>query len=111
MSAELWPRTGAGFEAEYMSQPRVERGGWARKSAENGYVETDEEQRTSAPFAAGDVTRLFAHQVVTASHEGATAGITANYDLYEEWQKHDPPPPTPLPLSPPTPHLRGRGAT
>jgi thioredoxin reductase (NADPH) len=58
--------------------------------AANGYIETNEEQRTNVPFvyAAGDVTRAFAHQVVTASHEGATAGIAANYDLYEEWQRH-----------------------
>jgi thioredoxin reductase (NADPH) len=57
--------------------------------AANGYIETDEEQRTNVAFvyAAGDVTRAFAHQVVTAAHEGAAAGCTANYDLYAPEQK------------------------
>jgi thioredoxin reductase (NADPH) len=60
------------------------------KLADNGFIETDEEQRTNVKvvYAAGDVTRLFAHQIVTAAHEGATAGITANYDLYRPEQKH-----------------------
>jgi thioredoxin reductase (NADPH) len=49
-----------------------------------GYVTVDTEQRTSAPFvyAAGDCTRLLAHQIVTAAHEGATAAQTLNYDLF-----------------------------
>ena len=40
-----------------------------------GYIKGDTEQWTSEPFvyAAGDCTRLLAHQVVTAAHEGATA--------------------------------------
>ena len=48
-----------------------------------GYVKVDSEQRTSAPrvYAAGDVTRLHSHQVVTAAHEGATAAVSANFDL------------------------------
>lgn len=58
--------------------------------ADNGFIEIDTEQRTNVPLvcAAGDVTKEFAHQVVTAAHEGATAGITANYDLYEPDQRH-----------------------
>jgi thioredoxin reductase (NADPH) len=54
-----------------------------------GFILSDEEQRTNIPhiYAAGDVTKLFAHQVVTAAHEGATAAQTANYDLYEPFQK------------------------
>lgn len=61
------------------------------KVDDNGYIFTDHEQRTNIPFvyAAGDVTKLFAHQIVTAAHEGATAGITANYDLYKPEQKID----------------------
>jgi len=49
-----------------------------------GYIQGDTEQRTSEPFvyAAGDCTRLLAHQVVTAAHEGATAAQTLNYDLF-----------------------------
>jgi thioredoxin reductase (NADPH) len=49
-----------------------------------GYITVDTEQRTSEPFiyAAGDCTRLLAHQVVTAAHEGATAAQTLNYDLF-----------------------------
>jgi thioredoxin reductase (NADPH) len=48
-----------------------------------GYIQVDSEQRTSRPrvYAAGDVTRLHSHQVVTAVHEGATAAIAANFDL------------------------------
>jgi len=51
----------------------------------SGYITVDTEQRTSEPFiyAAGDCTRLFAHQVVTAAHEGATAAQTLNYDLFK----------------------------
>jgi thioredoxin reductase (NADPH) len=50
-----------------------------------GYVKVDTEQRTSVPlvYAAGDCTRLFAHQVATAAHEGATAAQTLNFDLFE----------------------------
>jgi thioredoxin reductase len=49
-----------------------------------GYITVDTEQRTSEPFiyAAEDCTRLFAHQIVTAAHEGATAAQTLNYDLF-----------------------------
>ncbi len=49
-----------------------------------GYIQADTEQRTSEPFvyAAGDCTRLFAHQIAAAAHEGATAAQTLNYDLF-----------------------------
>jgi thioredoxin reductase (NADPH) len=58
---------------------------------EAGYIKTDNEQRTNVPmlFAAGDVTKAFAHQVVTAAHEGATAGVTANYELYRPEQREE----------------------
>ena len=51
----------------------------------SGYITVDTEQRTSEPFvyAAGDCTRLLAHQIVTAAHEGATAAQTLNYDLFQ----------------------------
>jgi thioredoxin reductase (NADPH) len=54
-----------------------------------GYILCDEEQRTKVPllYAAGDVTRIFAHQIVTAAHEGATAAQAANYDLYRPEQR------------------------
>lgn len=54
-----------------------------------GYIKTDYEKRTNIPFfyAAGDVTSLHAHQIVLAAAEGATAGVTANYDLYQKEQK------------------------
>jgi thioredoxin reductase (NADPH) len=56
-----------------------------------GYIKVDEEQRTNVPmfFAAGDVTREYAHQVVTAAHEGSTAACTANYELYRPEQRTD----------------------
>jgi thioredoxin reductase (NADPH) len=59
------------------------------RTGEHGYILVDSEQRTSVErcYAAGDVTRIFAHQIVSAAHEGATAGITANYELYEPWQQ------------------------
>ena len=52
--------------------------------AENGFIDTDEEQHTNVPgvFAAGDVTRIHSHQIPTAVHEGATAAASANYHLY-----------------------------
>lgn len=51
---------------------------------EDGYIRVDTEGRTNLPrvYAAGDVTRLFSHQVVTAAHEGAAAASAAIYDLY-----------------------------
>lgn len=52
--------------------------------AANGYILTDTEQKTNIPgvYAAGDVTRLFSHQISTAVHEGGTAASAANYYLY-----------------------------
>ena len=49
-----------------------------------GYIVTDAEQKTNVPglFAAGDVTRMHAHQVTTAVHEGGQAASAANYFLY-----------------------------
>jgi thioredoxin reductase (NADPH) len=54
----------------------------------NGHITVDTEARTSVPglFAAGDVTRLFSHQVLTAAHEGATAAMAAEYDLFKSSQ-------------------------
>ncbi len=54
-----------------------------------GYIFVDPEQRTNIPFvyAAGDVTKPHSHQVVTASHEGSQAAQSANYDLYEPFQR------------------------
>lgn len=56
---------------------------------DTGFVKTDMEQRTNVDrlFAAGDVTKAFAHQIVTAAHEGATAAITANFELYRPEQR------------------------
>ena len=52
--------------------------------SEQGYIQTDTEQKTNVPgvYAAGDVTRLFAHQISTAVHEGGQAASAANYYLY-----------------------------
>ncbi|MEA2525401.1 MAG: thioredoxin reductase [Thermomicrobiales bacterium] len=51
----------------------------------NGYIKVDVEAKTSVPgvFAAGDVTRLFSHQVLTAAHEGATAATAVDYYLFQ----------------------------
>ncbi|CAN5121040.1 thioredoxin-disulfide reductase [soil metagenome] len=59
------------------------------KTDANGYIYVTKEQRTNVPFiyAAGDVTRIHSHQVVTAAHEGSQAAQSANYDLYEPFQK------------------------
>lgn len=53
------------------------------------YILTTNDQRTNVPFvyAAGDVTKEFAHQVGTAVHEGSMAGQSANYDLYDPEQR------------------------
>ncbi|MGH2544338.1 MAG: NAD(P)/FAD-dependent oxidoreductase [Ardenticatenaceae bacterium] len=58
---------------------------------DNGYIMTDVDLHTNldGAFAAGDVTRLFAHQIATAVHEGITAACAANYYLYEEYQRHE----------------------
>ncbi|MDP9364538.1 MAG: NAD(P)/FAD-dependent oxidoreductase [Chloroflexota bacterium] len=51
----------------------------------DGSIQVDTEGKTSVPgiFAAGDATRLFSHQIVTAAHEGATAANALNYYLFE----------------------------
>ena len=56
---------------------------------DRGFIKTDVEQRTNVNrvYAAGDVTKAFAHQIVTAAHEGATAAQSANYDLYRPEQR------------------------
>jgi thioredoxin reductase (NADPH) len=56
-----------------------------------GYIETNEEQRTNVPFvyAAGDVTRPYSHQIITAAHEGSMAAQAANYDIYKPEQRMD----------------------
>jgi thioredoxin reductase (NADPH) len=61
------------------------------KLYENGYIDTDIEQKTNVPgvYAAGDVTRIHSHQVTTAVHEGATAASAANYYLYPPELKAD----------------------
>lgn len=58
---------------------------------DDGYIKVDNEARTNVErvYAAGDVTREFAHQVVTAAHEGATAAQAANYDLYRPEQREE----------------------
>lgn len=52
----------------------------------DGFIEAGVEGKTSVPgvFAAGDVTRLFAHQIATAVHEGATAANSLNYYLFHK---------------------------
>jgi thioredoxin reductase (NADPH) len=56
------------------------------KLNDEGYIKADTEGRTNIPgvFAAGDVTRLHSHQVVTAAHEGADAANAIVYELYEK---------------------------
>ena len=60
--------------------------------SEEGYIKTDTEGRTSESgvYAAGDVTRLFSHQIATAGHEGATAAFSLAYDLHlaDEAREH-----------------------
>jgi thioredoxin reductase (NADPH) len=71
------------------SRPASDLARGMRVKRKDGYVVVDKEQRTSVRgvYAAGDVTKQHAHQVVTAAHEGATAGQTANYDLYRPEQR------------------------
>jgi thioredoxin reductase (NADPH) len=54
-----------------------------------GYVIVDEEGYTNIPglLAAGDLSKMHTHQVVSAAHEGAEAAQTANYYLYADYQK------------------------
>jgi thioredoxin reductase (NADPH) len=71
------------------SDPHIELARKLRLTLEAGYIKTDLEQRTSRTriYAAGDVTKAFAHQIATAVHEGATAAQSANHDLYERAQR------------------------
>lgn len=57
--------------------------------SEHGHIKVDTEAHTSVPgvYAAGDVTRLFSHQVVTAAHEGGTAATALNYRLFRQDQE------------------------
>jgi thioredoxin reductase (NADPH) len=59
------------------------------KLNEIGFIEVDHEQRTNIPFvyAAGDICAGFENQIATAVHTGSIAAQSANYDLYEEFQK------------------------
>jgi len=52
----------------------------------DGYIKVDTEAHTNLPgvVAAGDVTRLFSHQVATAVHEGATAAGSLSYYLFQQ---------------------------
>jgi thioredoxin reductase (NADPH) len=61
------------------------------KLSRDHFVNTDLEQRTNVArfYAAGDVTRNFAHQIASAVHEGSMAAQAANYDLYERDQRED----------------------
>ncbi len=54
-----------------------------------GYIRVDSEGFSSVPgvFAAGDLSKMHSHQVVSAAHEGAEAAQTANYYLYAGYQK------------------------
>ncbi len=51
---------------------------------EEGYIITDTDQKTNVEgvYAAGDVTLINSHQIVSAAHEGAQAALAANYYLY-----------------------------
>ncbi len=57
--------------------------------ADAGCIKVDVEQHTNIPgvFAAGDVTNLPAQQVASAVHQGALAGVNANYFLRPRAQK------------------------
>lgn len=56
---------------------------------DEGYIKVDTEAKTSVPnvYAAGDVTRLFSHQVATAAHEGATAALSHTLFQRDEVQE------------------------
>jgi thioredoxin reductase (NADPH) len=53
---------------------------------ESGHIKVDAEAKTSVAgvYAAGDVTSLHAHQVLTAAHEGAAAATSLVYALYQQ---------------------------
>lgn len=54
-----------------------------------GFIQIDADQRTSVPgiYAAGDITRPYSHQIVSAVHEGSIAAQAVNYDLYDKDQQ------------------------
>jgi thioredoxin reductase (NADPH) len=74
---QLFSQQGATPQVELASQLGV-------RLSEDGYIIVDSEQHTNVPgvYAAGDVTREYAHQVSAAVHEGGTAASAANYFLY-----------------------------
>lgn len=53
---------------------------------DNGYIEVDEEKRTSLPglYAVGDCTRTFLRQVVTAAADGAVAATSSERYVKEK---------------------------
>ena len=55
-----------------------------RRNAD-GFIDADIEGKTSVPgvYAAGDVTRLFSHQIAAAVHEGGLAANALNFFLFE----------------------------
>jgi thioredoxin reductase (NADPH) len=81
---QLFSQQGATPQTELAAQLGVQ-------LSRQGYIETDTEQKTNVPgvYAAGDVTRLYAHQVTTAVHEGGQAASAANYFLYPPDLKDD----------------------
>jgi len=56
---------------------------------EKGYIMVGDEQRTQIEgiYAAGDVTKHFSHQIVSAAHEGSMAAEAINFDLYTPEQR------------------------
>lgn len=76
------------FDQLFCNRPHVPQTKLARDLGleldEEGYIITDTDQQTSMPgvYAAGDVTLIYSHQIVTAAHEGAQAALCANYYLY-----------------------------
>jgi thioredoxin reductase (NADPH) len=52
---------------------------------DRGYIEVDTDARTSVEgiYAAGDLTGLFAHQVLSAAHQGASAAMAVEYALFQ----------------------------
>ncbi len=82
------------FDMLFVAQRIVPNNGLANKlnlmCDEHGFIVVDAEASTNIKgvFAAGDITRLFNHQVSSAVHEGGMAAAAANHYLYAAWQ-HD----------------------
>ena len=55
---------------------------------EKGYIQTDTNGQTNVPglWAAGDVTRLSSHQIVTAASEGACVATAVSWALFQREQ-------------------------